>query len=75
MATCAHPGRASLHDIATAERFSISGPEVMLGPRAVVALGLVFHELGTNAARYGALSTPDGSVDVTWKLAAESGPA
>ncbi|CAN5900776.1 hypothetical protein BH11PSE3_BH11PSE3_35170 [soil metagenome] len=60
---------AQLHDIAT-ERFRISGPEVMLGPRAVVALGLVLHELGTNAAKYGALSTPTGRIDVNWKLGA-----
>lgn len=60
---------ARLHDVA-ADRFSIAGPEVMLGPRAVMALGLVLHELGTNAVKYGALSGPSGHIDVNWKLAA-----
>ena len=33
------------------------------------ALGLVFHELATNAAKYGGLSNADGRVDVTWTQA------
>lgn len=44
------------------------GPEVSLAPNDALSLGLAVHELATNAAKYGALSTPDGRVSVTWKL-------
>ncbi|HEX8192802.1 MAG TPA: HWE histidine kinase domain-containing protein [Allosphingosinicella sp.] len=48
-------------------RFEVSGEEVLLAPRPALALALAFHELGTNAAKYGALSTEDGTVSITWK--------
>jgi len=41
---------------------------VRLRPEAVVTIGMVFHELATNAAKYGALSLPSGHVQVTWTL-------
>lgn len=47
-------------------RTSLDGPPFRLASAAVVSMGLVFHELATNAAKYGALSEPDGGVDVTW---------
>jgi len=47
-------------------RFDISGPSVRLTPRIAIALALAFHELCTNATKYGALSTPDGRVSVSW---------
>lgn len=43
------------------------GPAVDLKARALVSLGLVIHELATNAAKYGALSVPDGQVHVSWR--------
>jgi len=43
----------------------IEGEDFLLQPSAALALSLVFHELATNAAKYGALSTPHGSVVVT----------
>jgi PAS domain S-box-containing protein len=43
-----------------------SGPEVQLKPREAVHLGLVLHELGTNARKYGALKVPEGRLTVTW---------
>ena len=50
-------------------RFSLAGMhDVHLGPRAAVALGLAFHELATNAVKYGALSNEGGSIAVMWNL-------
>jgi two-component sensor histidine kinase len=49
------------------ERLRISGRSVLLHPSAAQALALAVHELAVNAARYGALSTPGGSVHVTWE--------
>ena len=47
-----------------------SGPAVQLGERALTSLALVFHELATNAAKYGALSAVEGQVQVTWRIEA-----
>lgn len=49
-------------------RVSIKGLPVLLGPTTATALNLAMHELATNAAKYGSLSTQDGHVDVSWKL-------
>jgi len=49
-----------------ADRYAADGPGVDLSPSEAVAFGLVFHELATNAAKYGALSAPGGRVDVSW---------
>ena len=50
------------------DRCRISGPEASLPPRAALALAMTLHELGVNAAKYGALSNAEGVVDVTWVL-------
>ncbi len=50
------------------DRFVVSGPAIKLAPRAVVSISLALHELATNAAKYGALSVPDGRVAITWLL-------
>src|SRR5437763_4015221 len=42
------------------------GPEVYLTPQTMQTLGLIMHELATNAAKHGALSTPTGSVAISW---------
>ncbi|TCH98250.1 histidine kinase [Roseococcus sp. SYP-B2431] len=44
------------------------GPAVVLGPRVIMALGLIVHELATNAAKHGALSAPGGRVRISWRL-------
>ena len=46
----------------------IRGPEVWLTPGAALTLALVFHELATNAVKYGALSTEKGRVDLAWTI-------
>ena len=49
------------------------GPDVTLSSKASIALALVIHELSTNAAKYGALSTPQGVVTVRWLTELEHG--
>jgi PAS domain S-box-containing protein len=49
------------------ERFDVKGRSIWLAPRAALALSLALHELGTNAAKYGALSNEKGKVSITWK--------
>ncbi|MEO0743732.1 MAG: CheR family methyltransferase [Pseudomonadota bacterium] len=44
----------------------LDGPAVTLSPTVSHALGLVLHELTTNASKYGALSVEEGRLDVTW---------
>jgi two-component sensor histidine kinase len=48
-------------------RVSIQGSSVILGPTLARTMALVFHELATNAAKYGALSKPDGRIAVSWR--------
>jgi two-component sensor histidine kinase len=46
----------------------IAGPRIALAPNDALSLGLAVHELATNAAKYGALSTAAGRVEVSWHL-------
>jgi two-component sensor histidine kinase len=46
----------------------IKGPSILLGAQASNTLALVFHELATNAAKYGALSVDDGLVRISWEI-------
>ncbi len=72
---------ASLRDLVLAELAphaagggdgaSISGPLVMLKPQAALFMTLVIHELSTNAAKYGALSVPEGRVEIAWRIAGD----
>ena len=56
----------SCHDLT--ERVRIDGPLVILSPAEVVGIGALLHELGVNACKYGALSTNDGAVELTWTI-------
>lgn len=50
------------------ERVSISGEDVPLSGTALTSIALLLHELTTNAAKYGALSTPDGRIEVAMRV-------
>lgn len=54
-----------------AERIEITGENIRFPPKDVLALGIVFNELATNAVKFGALSNATGSIMVEWK----TGPA
>lgn len=49
-------------------RYTLTGDEVLLPPKLAVSLALVFHELATNAAKYGSFSASDGLLNVSWEL-------
>jgi two-component sensor histidine kinase/DNA-binding response OmpR family regulator len=49
------------------ERVVASGPVVLLPPATAQTIALALHELATNAAKYGALSTDPGRVQLTWR--------
>jgi two-component system, chemotaxis family, CheB/CheR fusion protein len=46
----------------------IDGPSLLFDPKRALALGLVFHELATNAGKYGALSKAKGRIAVIWAV-------
>ena len=48
------------------DRIEIGGPEILLKPNMAQVFSMVFHELATNAAKYGALSNSAGSISIAW---------
>ena len=50
------------------ERISVSGPKLVLHPAAAQTLALALHELATNAAKHGALSSTTGRIQLGWEL-------
>ena len=54
--------------IGTSDALVCEGPKVVVNATAAQNLGLALHELATNAAKYGALSTPTGQVCITWAI-------
>jgi two-component system CheB/CheR fusion protein len=48
------------------ERLTIEGPAINLKPKSALSLGMVLHELATNAGKYGALTEPNGRVSIQW---------
>ena len=49
-------------------RSIIRGPILSVGERAVTSVALLFHELATNAAKYGSLSVNQGAVEIEWEI-------
>lgn len=71
-----------LHDLIQSElaprlgspaQLVLEGPQVMLRPRAALPLHMVVHELCTNAAKYGALSSENGQVRLRWQITSVKG--
>lgn len=52
-------------------RITLEGPTIELAPNAAQTLGMVLHELSTNAAKYGALSAPLGRINIDWSVEGE----
>ena len=73
--------RVDLHELLTDELIAhtarigesvvVSGPKIWLTPSAAEMLAVAFHELATNAVKYGALASPDGRIDVGWRVEAK----
>ena len=49
-------------------KFSISGPDIRIASGAVIAIAMTLNELCTNATKFGALSVPEGHIDIHWAL-------
>ena len=54
--------------VGNAEKIKTTGPEVLLQPASAQTLALALHELATNAAKYGALSSISGQLRLSWQL-------
>ena len=74
--TTAGEGTVSMHAILETElapydqdsgNVSIEGPDLALTPKAGLALAMAVHELASNAAKYGALSTAAGQLAIEWR--------
>ena len=53
------------------KRVLIDGPQILLEPGMAQSIAVTLHELATNAAKYGALSQPNGQVHFEWSYAAD----
>jgi two-component sensor histidine kinase len=60
--------KSTNEESAATDHVSMSGPDVRLQPALVQSLSVVIHELVTNAAKYGALSVPQGNVCLAWRV-------
>ncbi|CAN5255574.1 chemotaxis protein CheB [soil metagenome] len=70
---------ASIEDLVSQElspfgmdRVSIEGPALRLEPAQALSVGMVMHELATNAGKYGALSNSNGRVQIGWSITGAS---
>jgi two-component sensor histidine kinase len=52
----------------TGTRFAVEGPDMAVSPKTAITLAMTLHELATNSTKYGALSVPEGFVQVRWSV-------
>jgi two-component sensor histidine kinase len=64
-------GAVRAHQNVGADVFAMEGPQVRVAPRTALSLAMALHELATNAAKYGALSRPEGRVSIRWDIGPE----
>jgi len=55
----------------TYPRIARNGPDIIIPENAMVSLSLIFNELATNAAKYGALAAADGHVEIEWSVSGQ----
>jgi two-component sensor histidine kinase len=48
------------------DRITLAGPRIMVRDEAVQRVGMILHELATNATKYGALARPEGTIQISW---------
>src|SRR3954452_14347291 len=53
-------------------RFELNGDPLFLPAKLAVSLALIFHELATNAGKYGAFASPDGMLQVSWSVTSDN---
>lgn len=53
--------------LAPAGRYTLAGPRIPLSAQSVQAVSMVLHELATNASKYGALSSANGTLEIRWR--------
>ena len=66
-------GQLAAYAIGASDRVQVEGEPLLLPPRLATPFALVFHELATNAAKYGALSEPSGRIELSWKVESREG--
>jgi two-component sensor histidine kinase len=58
----------SAHGAIEGENLTQRGPELLISAKQAQGLSMAFHELSTNAVKYGALSVDNGRIDISWKI-------
>jgi PAS domain S-box-containing protein len=72
--TLAELVREQLAPFGHEELVTVAGPLITVAPNAVQNLGMAFHELGTNSAKYGVLAGQRGSITISWSMTPHPAP-
>ena len=65
-------GATEPYDAGGGGRFNIHGPDIAITSGAVIALAMTFNELCTNTTKFGALTLPNGRIDIGWTIDEEA---